>query len=59
MRPRLSDTFAPFKCYPLPSMLIAKKPGEEEDYFELAAYRDALLQEKTINCHSTPLQNLT
>ena len=31
-------------------MLTAKKPGgeeEEEDYFELAAYRDALLQERT------------
>merc|ERR1719264_1074302 len=45
---RLSDSFAPFKCYPLPSMLMTKTPiGEEEgneDYSELAAYRDALLQ---------------
>ena len=50
LRYRLSDSFAPFKCYPLPSMLITKKPGndddeEEVDYSELATYRDALLQE--------------
>ena len=46
LRSRLSDSFAPFKCYPLPSVLLTKRPQEEDDCFELAAYRDALLQER-------------
>ena len=61
LRLRLSDSFAPFKCYPLPSMLMTKTPiGEEEgneDYSELAAYRDALLQERTNQPEVLPLKN--
>ena len=58
LRSRLSDSFAPFKCYPLPSVLLTKRPQEEDDCFELAAYRDALLQERAkAGAGLVPIQN--